>query len=174
MQFKLNNSIIRRIDDSIITLSTLDTKYKWAIVWEILLQALLNKSLDSRVHVSVQQISLLLNLSLEELSIAEKECSAILRRQLIEMRREEMKNASRNRALKIGAGAAVGGGVMFVAGLLALPLLVPAMISGFGTAAGVAAAAPIAGASLAAGVAAAGALATSVAPFLPLLFGAMG
>lgn len=147
---------------------------KWAIVWEILLQALLNKCLDSRVHVSVQLFALLLDVPLDELSVAEQECSAILQRQLIEMRKHELQNASRYRALKIGAGAAVGGGVMFIAGMIALPLLVPLVMSGFGAAAAIGAAAPVAGASIAAGTAAAGALLTSALSFLPFLFGAFG
>lgn len=164
----------RAIDEDIRILSGLEIKLKWAVVWEILLQGLLNKCLDSRVHVSVQLCAMLLQVSLSELSIAEQECSAILQRQLVEMRKQEIQNASRNRALKIGAGAAVGGGVMFIAGMLALPLLLPLMISGVGAAAGLAASAPIAGAGMAAGIAAAGALLTSAATFIPFLFGALG
>ena len=131
--------------------------------------------MDSRVHVSVQICASLLGLSLVELSVAEQECAAVLQKQLIEMKKMEEKNESKNRVMKIVGGAAIGGGLMFIAGLIALPLLLPIMVASFGVGAAAVAALPVAGAAaISAGIAAAGALAVSAASVIPFLFGALG
>ena len=166
-------SQVPSLDSSIDVLrEELDEEQKWSVVWEILLQATMKKGLDSRVLVSVQMCATLLGLSLEDLAVAEQECAAILQRQLIEMRKQKDNNHSKHRALKIGAGAAVGGGVMADTGVLVLPLLVPAMMLGVTSVAAMAA--PVAGTALASGVGAAGALLASASSFLPLFFGAFG
>jgi hypothetical protein len=164
----------RPIDDNMRILMNLEDKYKWAAVWELIVDAILDKSFDSRIHVSIQILASLLGLSLDELSIAEQECAALLQRQLIEMRRLEEENPSKNRMKKIGAGVVVGGGVAFVCGLLVLPLLVPALAGAVALGAGAAIAIPVAGSAISAGILAAGSIAILASPALPFVFGATG
>lgn len=154
-------------------LQALPENHRWAIAWELITVGILTKGLDSRLHVSVQILACLMNLSLDNLSIAEQECAAILQRQLIEMRRQE-ENESKNRKLKIGAGIAVGGGIAFLCGILVLPLLVPALAAGVALGAGAVLSVPVAGAALSAGILAAGTIALMASPLLPFLFGAAG
>jgi len=170
----LNITQSRPIDDLVLQLQAIPESQKWALIWELILDAIMTKGIDSRVHVSVQHIAVMLGLSLNDLSIAEQECAAILQRQLIEMRASDDDNSSKNRKLKIGAGVAVGGGIAFVCGLLVLPLLVPAVAAGVALGAGAALAIPVAGGAISAGIVAAGTIAILAAPFLPFIFGAIG
>ena len=130
--------------------------------------------MDSRTHVSVQQCANLLGISLHELAVAEGECAVVLQRQLVEMERITNNNESKNRWIKVGIGAAIGGGVMFVAGLLALPLLIPLITIGVGLTATTVALLPLVGATLSTGVVMAGAALASAAQFIPIIFAAGG
>ena len=124
--------------------------------------------------MSVQQCASVFGISLKELEKAEGECASCLQRQLIEMEHIATDTSSKSRWKKIGVGAAVGGGLMLVAGLIALPLLLPVIALGATVTASVAAFVPLVGAGLSTGVVMAGSIITAGAQFIPFVFAAGG
>ena len=60
----------------------------------------------------------------------EAECAEFLHEKLIEKENPNAKGQSSKRNVKLVAGAAIGGGVLFAAGLIAAPLIVPAVVGG--------------------------------------------
>lgn len=67
-------------------------------------------------------------MKLKDLCLVEGSSAQSLHKKLLEATQPTENTKSSYRALKIGAGAAVGGGVLLVAGLLAAPLLVPVIL----------------------------------------------
>jgi uncharacterized paraquat-inducible protein A len=130
--------------------------------------------MDSRVHVTIQQCAVLLGIPLQEVCKAEAECAQCLKKQLIELEHIKISTKSKNRKKKIALAAAIGGGAMFVAGLITLPLLLPFISLAVGVTAGAAALLPLVGSTIATGVVMAGTLLTIGAAAIPILFGVGG
>ena len=126
--------------------------------------------MDARVHVTIQQCAILLNIPLEELAKAEGECAECLQKQLIEMEHIKMNTKSKHRKKKIAIGAAIGGGAMLIAGLITLPLLLPFITLGVGVTAGAAALLPLVGGMVSTGLVMAGGLLVAGAQIIPLIF----
>lgn len=118
--------------------SMLTDEYKWAVVWEILLVSFKTGSIDSRVHVSLQQCALHMRLPLKKLLLVEGESAGFLQKKLMELQDKNRTSAtkSKNRNVKIAAGAVIGGGILLGAGLIATPLLIPVFLGGVTLAAG--------------------------------------
>ena len=129
--------------------------------------------MDARVHASLHLLAKSVGIPIQQLSKAEGECASCLQRQLIEMEKIKQKSTSKNRKWKIAAGAAIGGGALLVASLIALPLTISMIGAGVGMTASAAAALGF-GAGVSSGIVMAGGLLTMAAPMLPLLFGAGG
>jgi len=154
-------------------LKQLEDAERWAIVWEVLLQAIIVGQMDARVHASLHLLAKSVGIPIEQLAQAEGECASCLQRQLIEMEKIKQKSTSSNRKWKIAAGAAIGGGALFLASLIALPLTISMIGAGVTMTAGAAAAMGF-GAGISSGIVMAGGLLTMAAPMLPILFGTGG
>jgi len=157
----------------------LDENDRWGIIWEMLVQSLVLGGIDARVHVSIHRVADFLGFGLEELGRVESECAEFLRKQLtntdIDQSNLKKSTKSKNRNVKVGLAAAVGGGLLVAAGIIASPLLIPVIIGGAVIAAGAVAALPLVGAGLATGVVLGGGILAITSPaVIPLVFGATG
>eukprot|EP01080_Neovahlkampfia_damariscottae_P003516 gene3516-6163_t len=114
--------------------------YKWLSLWSFLALTLLHeKKYDSRVRVSLNEMASILKIDLEEFYKAEDDLAIQLGEKLEEIKKvseQQKKKSALNtigRMALVGGASLIGGTALLVTGLLAAPLVIPAIVGVLGT-----------------------------------------